>query len=109
MNKFYNSISNFLKKLFSDEGSVSSKRVVGIGAFCLITAAVIVNLCGGATIAQFIFWGLVSLIGACFGLNTLINMKSIDSKSNVASDVTNSGASSSTIEQVKDIVEQIKP
>lgn len=77
MNKFTEMVLNFFKKMLSDHNSVSSKRVVGFGSFLLIIACTIVNLCGGTIVAQFIFLGLITLICACFGLNTYIQSKQL--------------------------------
>lgn len=68
-------IKNFFKKLFAPDGEVSSKRVVGFGAFLLIAEAVQFALFGGKTIAEFMFYGLIGLIVSCFGLNAVIDMK----------------------------------
>lgn len=64
---------SFLKKLFSDDGEISSKRVVGFGAFLLVVEIVQFAIFG-KNVQEFIFFGLLSLIGACFGLNALIDI-----------------------------------
>lgn len=73
----------FLKKLFSHDGEVSSKRVVGFGAFLLIVEAVQFELFMTRTMAEHIFYGLILLVGTCFGLNTLIDIKKKNSDSDL--------------------------
>ncbi len=68
-------VKSFLKKLFAPEGEVSSKRVVGFGAFLLIVETVQFELFGVKTVSEFIFYGLIGLVVSCFGLNAIIDMK----------------------------------
>lgn len=109
MNKFVQMVISFLKKLFSSSGDVGSKRVVGFGAFMLIAACVIVNLCGGTIVAQFIFWGLLLLVAACFGLNALIEIFAMKSKTNLAQDVIKEEPEKETSDAAKEIIQAEKP
>lgn len=68
-------VKAFLKKLFSADGEISSKRVVGFLAFMLIFEIVQYYLFKLNSIPEFMFWGIITLVGACFGLNALIDMK----------------------------------
>jgi uncharacterized membrane protein YuzA (DUF378 family) len=70
-----NLIKAFLKKLFSKDDEVSSKRVVGVIAFLLVVEAVQVELFGAKTMVDYMFYGLIGLIAACFGLNAIIDIK----------------------------------
>lgn len=70
----------FFKNLFSSNGEVSSKRVVGFGSFLLICEIVQSALFLNKTISDFIFWGLITLITACFGLNVINNYTKKDNK-----------------------------
>lgn len=67
-------MKEFFKKLFSDNGEVSSKRVVGFLTFLLIAETVNAVLWWNRSIPEFIFYGLVILVAACFGLNTIIDV-----------------------------------
>ena len=109
MDQFFTKISEFFKKMLSEDGGVSSKRVVGFGSFVLIAAAVIVNLCGGTIIATFIFEGLIILIMACFGMNTYLSGKALAAKSDVASDMVKSDSSKQSNDSAKDILTADKP
>ena len=60
-------MKEFLKKLISVNGEVSSKRFISLYSLILLTAIVICNLCG-LEIADFIFYGVISLI---LGTSTL--------------------------------------
>lgn len=101
-------IINFLKKLFSDSGEVGSKRVVGFGAFALIATTVIVQLAGGTIVKEFLFWGLLLLVAACFGLNAIIDIFKLRFGSKVASDILKEDSSSNSTTAAKDIVQDTK-
>jgi hypothetical protein len=71
-------IIDYLKKMISDDPSVGSKRFVGLASFGLVTLSIVVALCGGTILPEFMFIGLLSLISACFAMNMAIALKKPD-------------------------------
>ena len=90
-NKYVQIVLNFLKKLVSNDNSVSSKRVVGLLSFVLVAEIVNAVLWWNRSIPEFIFYGVIALIAACFGLNTMIGLKAMGSKTEttIVNDITN--------------------
>lgn len=105
----FETIKNFFKGLFDSEGHVSSKRVVGFGAFLLIAAIIIVALAKGVIIPEFMWYGLLGLIATCFGLNTFLSNKSMDIKSQVATDLVDKEPEPDTADAAKDVLNSSKP
>jgi len=105
--KLYNDFKSFLNKILGQ--GLSSKRTVGFGCFILLAACVTVHLSGGVTVAEFIWWGLISLIVACFGLNTFISSKSMSVKSKVAGGLIDQQVDDDTADDVKDVLNSNKP
>ena len=95
-------VLNFLKKLVSNDESVSSKRVVGLLSFVLVVEIVNAVLWWHRSIPEFIFYGIIALITACFGLNAMIDLKSLGSKT------INKDSSSEATEETKDSSEDKK-
>lgn len=102
-------MKDFIYNLLSETGTLSSKRFVGILAFFTLAASAIVDMSGGGTISEFIFYGLLALVAACFGMNTLLDMKSMSVKSNVASDIVQNEPESDSAKDAKDVLNSSKP
>lgn len=109
MNKIISSIHTFLKQLFDPNGGVSSKITVGFGAFILLAIDHIIQWCGGKGVNIELIYVDAALIAACFGLNTILNSKSIAVKSDVANTVAEQQPEADTAEDVKDILNSDKP
>ena len=71
-------MSFFSRLVNPNDGTVSSKTVVGLLAFVLVAAYAIKDIIFGAVVNDTIFFGVIGIIGACFGLNTLISNKKLD-------------------------------
>jgi hypothetical protein len=69
---------SFFKKLFSESGDVSSKRVVGFSTACLFALMVIWHLITKQVVQTDFIWASISLTAACFGLNAYISGKEIE-------------------------------
>lgn len=87
MKKFGNHLFNFIKGLFSPTSDVSSKRVVGFGSFMVLVVAVPVYYFFKIALPEFMWYGFIGLVIACFGLNTFISHAAIKGKAQVASDI----------------------
>jgi cadmium resistance protein CadD (predicted permease) len=71
-------IINMVKSLMSgDKDSLSSKRFVGLASFAIVALASLCNLFFKMTLVDYMFFGLLGLITACFGLNTIVSSKQI--------------------------------
>lgn len=99
-------IKNFFKGLFDATGSVSSKRVVGFGAFLLVAAAVTVALSKGPILPEFMWYGILGLIATCFGLNTFLSSKSMNIKSGVATDIVDKSPEPDTADDAKEVLDK---
>lgn len=108
-NKYVQMLINFLKKLFSNSDEVGSKRVVGFMFAITAIAAVIVAMCGGAAIPQWMFLELLLAMLTLFGYNTYLTSKTLQVKSDVASDVSKNDSTSDTNDTVKEILQSDKP
>ncbi len=74
--------------MFAEDGNISSKRVVGFGAFLLVAICVICALFKAPRLVpEFMWTGLLLLIATCFGLNTFLQSKAMNVKSKAVSDV----------------------
>jgi len=67
-------MKEFFKKLFSSDGEISSKRVIGFAAFVLIAESINAAMWLGKSTPDFMFNGLIILVGTCFGLNAAIDI-----------------------------------
>lgn len=108
-NKYVQMIINFLKKLFSNSDEVGSKRVVAFMFALTVIAAAIVAMCGGAAIPQWMFLELLLSMLTLFGYNTYLTSKTLQVKSDVASDVSKNGSTPDTNDAVKEILQSDKP
>lgn len=102
-------INTFFKKLYGNDSELSSKRVVGFNAFLLLASTVIVVMCGGPAVPQFMFYGIIVLISACFGLNTMESLKALSSKTDVANTIAQSDSSPKTNDQAKEVLQADLP
>lgn len=107
--KIEDKIITFFKKMLSNDDSISSKRVVGFGAFVMTAIAWIVALCKGPIVPEFYWWGFLGLICTCFGLNAMVAMKGMSVKSNVASDVLKEDPSVGSTQAATEILKADKP
>lgn len=103
-------MNQFIRDLLSDkQDALSSKRFIAIMFSFVIVIIALINLFFGKTIEEFIFWGLVTLIGSMAGASTLQNIKTISSKGNVAeSIIENSPVDKQGTEAAKNIVQNNK-
>lgn len=105
----WNKIREFFKNLLSANGKVSSKRVVGFGSFLLFAAEVIVHLATHIAIQEEVLWATVALVAACFGLNTMIDIKAMSSKSQVASDIIKNDPNAENADMAQEVLQNPKP
>ena len=120
LNKLKTNINTWFGKLYGDDSKISSKRVVGFNAFLALIVIVIVQLCTAPVmvagvlvlmpvVPEFMFWGLLTLIGGCFGLNTMENIKALQAKTDVATTIAESDSSEKTNDQAKDVIQADQP
>lgn len=104
-------MKKFFTDMFSSSDSVSSKRVIAVSAFLVIAAAAITDIYTSPkkTLSEFIFWGIMGLITACLGMNTITNLKSMDVKSDTASGILKEKPSGENAKDVKDVLNSENP
>lgn len=68
-----NTVKHYIKCMLSDCPDVSSKRVVGFGAFLVMVVMAILNVTKAAAPSDFVFNGFLILVLGCFGLNTAVD------------------------------------
>lgn len=74
MKKIFTMVKSLMS---SDKESLSSKRFVGLVSFGIVALTALCNLFFKLTMEEFIFFGLLGLIAACFGLNTVLTSKAM--------------------------------
>lgn len=119
--KFRATVNLWFAKLYGDDSKISSKRVVGFNAFLLLIVIVIVQLCtgpvivagtvvaAGSVVPEFMFWGIITLIASCFGLNTIESIKALQAKTDVATTIAKADSSEVTNDQAKDVIQGDQP
>ena len=100
---------NFLKGVFKSNGGYSSKRVVGFGCFLVIVEIGVANIWFNKIIDYEYLYTVAALLTACFGMNTILTNKAIDTKSTVASDIVTEQPSGDTADDAKDVLNSNKP
>lgn len=105
----FKSLKNFLYDMLTEQGKISSKRVVGFGCFLLITEVLQAVIWAGKETPSELLYVLAGLLTACFGMNAILSAKAITTKSTVASDIVKEKPSSQTAEDAKDILKSDKP
>lgn len=102
-------IRNFFYGVFSAEGGLSSKRVVGFICALLIVEMVQAQLWAGKTVDSELLYVVTGLIATCFGMNTFLHSKSISAKTDVASDIVKQEPNPDTADDAKEILNSPKP
>jgi hypothetical protein len=105
MPSWIQAVIDFFKKMLSDDSSVSSKRVVGFGSFLLLVAIHAVHLATKQAIQVDLIYADVAIIGACFGMNTLISLKGLGVKGSVASSIAEANSDKDTNQTAKEVVQ----
>lgn len=71
-------LKKWLQQIFQDvDGCYSSKRTVAFMAFFFMLACGIVNLLGGAIVAEFIFEGMMWIVLGGFGISAVEYVKDV--------------------------------
>ncbi len=75
----------------------------------LFASQVISNIITGKDVQSELIWACVAIIGACFGYNSLVAMRAISAKSQVASDVVKENPTEENADTSKEILSSDKP
>lgn len=99
----------FLSLLSSGPKSVGSKRFIAIGSFIMVIIAAFFDIFWKKSLSEYMYYGLLGLIGACCGFNTILSKKSMEVKSDVASDIITNEPNPSSSEDAKEVLANDKP
>src|SRR5687767_11141219 len=102
-------IINFLKGLFDSKGNVSSKRVIAILCMLLIIEMVQATVWWSKDTPSELLYTITVVMLACLGLNTVITTKSIEKKTDIASDIIKEEPTQESADNAKDVLNSDKP
>jgi cobalamin biosynthesis protein CobD/CbiB len=100
---------SYLAKLIDSKHSDDSKVFVGLLAFAYVLITGFVNLFTGKVPAEFVFYGILGLVIAVFGLTTYIKKQVIDAKADVAGGILDSNATKDVAKDAKDTLQGDQP
>lgn len=114
MNKtpWYNKVFDYIKAVANpSNGSAEAKLFIALTSFFFLLLAACVDLFTAKRLSpsEFIFYTITGLVFACLGLGTISQMKAMDIKGTVASDIVKEESAKENIDGAREVLESDKP